>query len=49
MRRHEGHELSGGDLIYSVTGAGRTALRQTSNDGGKRGDDQERSDDGTSD
>lgn len=28
MRRYEGHALSGGDPIYSVTEAGRAALRE---------------------
>lgn len=31
MRRTEGHKLSGGDPIYSVTEAGRSALRETPN------------------
>lgn len=31
MRRTEGHKLSGGDPIYSVTEAGRNALRETPN------------------
>jgi hypothetical protein len=33
MARREGHPLSGGDPVYSVTEAGRSALRETPNVG----------------